>query len=205
MIPVQQHYLAEDAYHRGTLKYTKTVTLLNRIDLAQWVITGIGLLPLVIIYENSGFKHEDGLPESTILLLLTASAVLLAVGGVFWYVLDRITKRHRYRDFDYQMALHFMSELGHSDPEKILAQKPEYYTAFQNVTKAVNRELIAVGSKRHTRGSRVHETHSPAHRIASLVLRDERCLKQEHQLLALIREHHFTNYDQLIGTLVHQQ
>jgi hypothetical protein len=191
-------HLPEDAYHRGTVQYQKTITLLNRITLTRLIILWTGsALWCILVYSPS-------LPVSPHTILLSASITLLATGALLWYTTHRITKRHQYRNFDYRIALFLMKELGHANPAVVLAHNPQYLTAFQTITTAVIKELTAAGKPLATAGKKLttiglqrYETHSPSHRVASLVLHDENSLSKEPELLALIKDQHITDYDQL--------
>ncbi|QOD05863.1 hypothetical protein [Pseudarthrobacter sp. BIM B-2242] len=183
----------EDSYDRGHELYRKRLQRWRRLEFTGGTAFGFGVAAVCAPFN----PYTYGLEGAALIATMLIGVVLLAAGAPVFGVAKSRIRRNKLDDFVYRIAVHFMSEMGIDQPEKVLDQNPRYLEAFEEVRSAVtaveaSNAGIRKGSMSLTPRSR---------RIGSLVLRDERSLGLTPQLVSLIKDQMILDYDLLAARL----
>jgi len=197
MAPATRGYIDSDSYHRGMEQYEKTRKFWSNARFYSLVplVIGVAALPLPLFF-NRQYGHVR-VPPNLVVPALILSCVLIAAGTLLTLTTSWVFKHRQLNYPTYQCALHSMKEMGIPHPEKVLAANPQYIESYEDLSFLV----IRINNKRSKRKQPYENIDEHAHRVASLVLRDEHSLALTPYLISLIKADPTMSYDALAEKL----
>jgi len=195
MLEAKKRYVDAGSYERGRSRYKKRLNRWESASAVGLVMVALGGLIIAVLNADASLA----LP----FILGVVGSCIFGLGVLIQWFARFVMRRYHIEDFTYQMALHFMREMGVHDPSTVTAHNPQYLEAYEKVlVVAADLKLKNVGGRHPDRHERFYYFVDPAvHRIASLVLRGERSLSACPTLITLVKEQGIQDYDALIYLL----
>lgn len=191
MSTTMARYIDSGSYARGNKRYQQQRALWYNLKFAGTILCVLGGAILGTTTLNSSYL-EPMMPT-----IVNVGAGIILLGIIATTTVPTIIKERRVDETPYQFVLHYMTEMGIPDPRKVLDANPGYIKAFEEVRKAVT----ALEAKHKGKVAYSHDLSPNAHRIGSLILRDQRSLDLTPHLLGLIQERELEDYDSLAALL----
>lgn len=184
------------SFRVGWVRHQKRIKFWDAVLFWLWLPIAIAVLRLPYLFFNDHRRVSRRLPDH-----LVMPAIFFCVGVTVVCLLLQLLARcyvkyQKVNDSNYQLALHFMKEMGVPNAKLLLDTHPQYLEAYEKV----NRLFTKISASKPYSDS---YENSAAHtnRVASLVLRDQSSLAKTEKLMELIEKDPKRSYDSLAEEL----